>query len=83
MGVEAARAAGTTMSYPLRGRDGELTSLHDLLARLRSGAGASWLIEGAPGLRQGERVRCRPRCGRAGRCGRRAGSADGRAVRRP
>src|SRR3984957_12632322 len=50
MGVEAARAAGTTMSYPLRGRDGELTSLHDLLARLRSGAGASWLIEGAPGL---------------------------------
>jgi DNA-binding CsgD family transcriptional regulator len=50
MGVEAARAAGTTMSYPLRGRDGELTSLHDLLARLRSGAGTSWLIEGAPGL---------------------------------
>src|SRR3984885_8465058 len=50
MGVEAARAAGTTMSYPLRGRDGELTALHDLLARLRSGAGASWLIEGAPGL---------------------------------
>jgi hypothetical protein len=39
MGVEAARAAGTTMSYPLRGRDGELTSLHDLLARLRSGPG--------------------------------------------
>src|ERR1700730_7749896 len=47
MGVEAAR---TTMSYPLRGRDGELTSLHELLGRLRGGAGTSWLIEGAPGL---------------------------------
>lgn len=34
MGVEAAR---TTMSHPLRARDGDLTSLHDLLARLRSG----------------------------------------------
>ena len=44
------QSAGTTMSYPLRGRDGELTALHELLARLRSGAGTSWLIEGAPGL---------------------------------
>ena len=42
--------AGTTVSNPLRGRDGELASLHDLLARLRSGAGSIWLIEGAPGL---------------------------------
>jgi DNA-binding CsgD family transcriptional regulator len=52
MGVEAARnpALGTTMPHPLRGRDGELTSLHDHLARLRSGAGTTWLIEGAPGL---------------------------------
>ncbi len=47
MGVEA---APTTVPYPLRGRDGELTSLDDHLARLRSGAGTSWLIEGAPGL---------------------------------
>jgi DNA-binding CsgD family transcriptional regulator len=38
------------MVNPLRGRDGELASLHDHLARLRSGAGTSWLIEGGPGL---------------------------------
>ena len=38
------------MSNPLRGRDGEVASLHDHLARLRSGAGTSWLIEGGPGL---------------------------------
>jgi DNA-binding CsgD family transcriptional regulator len=35
---------------PLRGRDHELASLHDHLARLRSGGGTSWLIEGGPGL---------------------------------
>jgi len=35
---------------PLRGRDNELASLHRHLARLRDGAGTSWLIEGAPGL---------------------------------
>src|ERR1700730_8503311 len=56
MGVEAARAAGTTMSYPLRGREGELTSLHDLLPRLRSGAGTSWLMQGAPGLGKNRRI---------------------------
>ena len=38
------------MSNPLRGRDGEVASLHDHLARLRSGAGTSWLIEGGAGL---------------------------------
>ena len=38
------------MSNPLRGRDGEVASLHDHLARLRSGTGTSWLIEGGPGL---------------------------------
>jgi len=42
--------AHTAMSNPLRGRDGEVASLHDHLARLRSGAGTSWLIEGGPGL---------------------------------
>ena len=42
--------AHATMSNPLRGRDDELASLHDHLARLRSGAGTSWLIEGGPGL---------------------------------
>ena len=38
------------MPNPMRGRDGELASLHDQLARLRSGTGTSWLIEGGPGL---------------------------------
>jgi hypothetical protein len=38
------------MSNPLRGRDDEMASLHDHLARLRSGTGTSWLIEGGPGL---------------------------------
>jgi tetratricopeptide (TPR) repeat protein len=45
--VDGARAA---MLHPLRGRDSELTSLHDRLAWLRDGAGTSWLIEGGPGL---------------------------------
>ena len=81
MGVEAA-AAGPPCPYPLRGRDGELTSLHDHLARLRSGAGTSWLIEGAPGLGKSrliEQAMSAAResgfavghgCGRAWRCGR-------------
>jgi len=38
------------VSNPLRGRDDEVASLHEHLARLRSGAGTSWLIEGGPGL---------------------------------
>ena len=38
------------MSNPLRGRDSELGSLHEHLARLRSGNATSWLIEGRPGL---------------------------------
>jgi DNA-binding CsgD family transcriptional regulator len=42
--------AGERAPNPLRGRDGELALLHDHLARLRSGAGTSWLIEGGPGL---------------------------------
>jgi DNA-binding CsgD family transcriptional regulator len=41
---------GERVPNPLRGRDGELALLHDQLARLRSGAGTSWLIEGGPGL---------------------------------
>jgi Cdc6-like AAA superfamily ATPase len=43
-------AAYVAVSNPLRGRDGELGSLHDHLARPRSGAGTSWLLEGGPGL---------------------------------
>jgi DNA-binding CsgD family transcriptional regulator len=77
MGVEAARAAGTTMSYPLRGRDGELTSLHDLLARLRSGAGTSWLIEGAPGLGKSRLIE------QAMSAARESGFAAGHAVAEP
>jgi Cdc6-like AAA superfamily ATPase len=37
-------------SNPLRGRDGELASLRDHLARLQGGTGTTWLIEGGPGL---------------------------------
>ncbi|HEY4462839.1 MAG TPA: AAA family ATPase [Streptosporangiaceae bacterium] len=44
------RAPYAPMSNPLRGRDGELASLHDHLARLRSGTGTIWVIEGGPGL---------------------------------
>ena len=46
-GVPGARPAGPN---PLRGRDAELTLLHEHLARLRSGAGTCWLLEGGPGL---------------------------------
>ena len=49
-GASQVRGAYAAVSNPLRGRDGEVASLHDHLARLRSGAGTSWLIEGAPGL---------------------------------
>jgi predicted ATPase len=38
------------MSNPLRGRDSELASLREHLARLRGGAGTCWLIEGGAGL---------------------------------
>src|SRR5689334_7251727 len=38
------------MLNPLRGRDSEMASLRHHLARLRDGAGTSWLLEGAPGL---------------------------------
>jgi DNA-binding CsgD family transcriptional regulator len=42
--------ANTATSSPLRGRDSELALLHEHLGRLRSGAGTSALLEGAPGL---------------------------------
>jgi DNA-binding CsgD family transcriptional regulator len=42
--------ANTAASSPLRGRDSELALLHEHLGRLRSGAGTSTLLEGAPGL---------------------------------
>ena len=45
------RVAVRTAPIPLlRGRDGELALLRGQLGRLASGAGASWLIEGGPGL---------------------------------
>jgi len=37
------------VSNPVRGRDGELASLHEHLARLRSRVGTCWLIEAGPG----------------------------------
>lgn len=50
--VAAGRADGAYAAglNPLRGRDDELASLRRHLARLRDGAGTSWLLEGAPGL---------------------------------
>jgi DNA-binding CsgD family transcriptional regulator len=50
--VAAGRADGAYAAAlnPLRGRDNELASLRHHLARLRDGAGTSWLLEGAPGL---------------------------------
>ncbi len=38
------------MSTPLRSRDNELASLHEHLARLGTGVGTIWLIEGGAGL---------------------------------
>ena len=64
--VDGAHAA---ISKPLRGRDGEVVKLHDHLARLRSGAGTSWLIEGGPGLGKSrlveQAVSAAQRCGLA------------------
>jgi predicted ATPase len=48
----------TVIANPLRGRQPELASLQDHLARLRSGAGTSWLIEGGPGLGKSRLVEC-------------------------
>jgi DNA-binding CsgD family transcriptional regulator len=38
------------MSTPLRSRDNELASLREQFARLRTGVGTAWLIEGGAGL---------------------------------
>ena len=65
------------MSNPLRGRDNELASLHDHLARLRSGAGTSWLIEGGPGLGKSRLVR------HASSAAQRCGFAVGHGVAEP
>src|SRR5580700_9888250 len=46
----AVRQPPAARSNPLRGRDGEVAALHDHLARLRTGTGTSWLIEGGAGL---------------------------------
>jgi DNA-binding CsgD family transcriptional regulator len=45
-----ARVPPVSASGPLRGRSGELAQLNNLLTKLRCGTGATWLIEGAPGL---------------------------------
>lgn len=71
------RGAYVATSNPLRGRDGELASLHDHLARLRSGAGATWLIEGSPGLGKSRLVK------QAMSAAREAGFAVGHGVAEP
>jgi DNA-binding CsgD family transcriptional regulator len=45
-----ARPPPAPASGPLRGRSGELVLLNELMTKLRRGTGATWLIEGAPGL---------------------------------
>ena len=65
------------MSNPLRGRDNELALLRDHLARLRSGAGTSWLIEGGPGLGKSRLVE------QAVRAAHEAGFAVGHGVAEP
>src|ERR1700722_14468419 len=52
---------------PLRGRNDEMSLLRGQIARLRGGAGASWLVEGGPGLGKSrlveEAVRAGPEAG--------------------
>jgi DNA-binding CsgD family transcriptional regulator len=64
-------------SNPLRGRDSELAALDAHLARLRSGAGTSWLIEGGPGLGKSRLV------AHAASAAREAGFAVGHGVAAP
>jgi DNA-binding CsgD family transcriptional regulator len=77
MAPSQAAEAHAAMSNPLRGRDDELASLHDHLARLRSGAGTSWLIEGGPGLGKTRLV------DHASSAARKAGFAVGHGVAEP
>ena len=84
----------TSPTPVVRGRDAELASIGVQLDRVRSGAGAVVLVEGEPGMgktrllaeaapgRATARVPGRRRRGRARRGGRRARSADDRALRR-
>ena len=65
------------MPNPLRGRDGELVKLHDHLARLQTGAGTSWLIEGGPGLGKSRLIE------QALRAARETGFAAGHGVAEP
>src|SRR5580692_4356291 len=64
-------------SNPLRGRDDEMSLLREQVARLRSGAGTSWLLEGGPGLGKSRLVE------EAVRAGREAAFAVGHAVAEP
>ena len=65
------------MSHPLRGRDGEVAALQDHLARMRTGAGTSWLIEGGAGLGKSRLLE------QAGSAAREAGFAVGHGVAEP
>ena len=64
-------------SNPLRGRNGEMALLRGHVARLRSGAGTSWLLEGGPGLGKSRLVE------EAVRAGREAAFAVGHGVAEP
>jgi DNA-binding CsgD family transcriptional regulator len=75
--TESRDRANATMSHPLRGRDGEVAALQDHLARMRTGAGTSWLIEGGAGLGKSRLLE------QAGSAAREAGFAVGHGVAEP
>ncbi len=65
------------MSTPLRSRDNELASLHEHLARLGTGVGTIWLIEGGAGLGKSRML------AEVASAAREAGFAVGQAVAEP
>jgi DNA-binding CsgD family transcriptional regulator len=70
-------APAASTAGPLRGRSGELVQLNGLLTEMRRGTGATWLIEGAPGLGKSRLI------GEAMSAARTAGFSVGHCVAQP
>jgi DNA-binding CsgD family transcriptional regulator len=77
MRLSSDEAARERASNPLRGRADQMSLLREHVARLRNGAGTSWLLEGGPGLGKSRLVE------EAVRAGREAGFAVGHGVAEP